>query len=187
LQAAIDRGEVALPRVRPAWLGERAWRVVVRHLVDRFPSAALGREAGISGVAVRALALRSVERLRHPELAHLPTALRRVLVAGGCITRVAVNAARDDELLALPGVTPGALWRLRRGATRRAPTGTRAGPPTEHTGVSTGGAPGHSHRAAATCRRAARWWPTTTWRGSSATCAGAPTPAWRCTRAGRTG
>ena len=53
-----------------------------------------------------------VERLRHPDLIHVPTVLRRALVAGGYTTREAIAAASDAALLALPGVD-WALWRLR--------------------------------------------------------------------------
>ena len=54
-----------------------------------------------------------VERLRHPDLIHVPTVLRRALVAGGYTTREAIAAASDEALLALPGVDRAALWRLR--------------------------------------------------------------------------
>ena len=87
----------------------------MRHLRDRVPCAALAREAGVSAVAVRELARAAAARLRHPEVAHLPTALRRALGAGGYTTRAAVDAAADAALLALPGITAAALWRLRSG------------------------------------------------------------------------
>jgi len=105
LQRAYDAGELTLPAARPAWLGERDWALLLRHVRDRASFAALGREAGVSGSDVRQVLGRVVDRLRHPELAHLPAPLRRAAVA----------AAPDAALLALPGVDRGALWRLRRG------------------------------------------------------------------------
>jgi len=115
LQRAFDRGEFALPADRPAWLGERDWALLVCHLRDRASFAALGREHQRSRDDVRQALGRVADRLRHPELAHLPAPLRRALAAGGYITHAAIAAAADEDLLALPGVDRGALWRLRRG------------------------------------------------------------------------
>src|SRR5947209_10591327 len=72
LQAAFDRGEVPQPDERPPWLRERAWHLLTRHLRDRVPYAVLAREARVSAVAVRQLARRAAERLRHPELGPCP-------------------------------------------------------------------------------------------------------------------
>jgi ROS/MUCR transcriptional regulator protein len=115
LQRAYDRGEVALPDERPPWLRERAWSALVRHLRERASFAALGRAAGVSRSNVRQVLGRVADRLRHPEVAHLPAPLRRALVAGGYPTRAAIATAPDEALLALPCVDGGALWRLRHG------------------------------------------------------------------------
>jgi ROS/MUCR transcriptional regulator protein len=85
------------PRGRPA---EAPWRLALVTVL-RFAEGLRDR--------------RAAERLRHPEVAHLPPPLRGALIAGGYTTRAAIDAADDEALLALPGLTPSVPWQLRRG------------------------------------------------------------------------
>ena len=101
VQRRFEAGALALPDARPATLDERAWMVLLRHVRDGAPYAALAREWQVSQGTVQQLAARAAAALRYPDLADLPGAVRHVLVAGGYTTREAIARAGDAELLRL--------------------------------------------------------------------------------------
>jgi hypothetical protein len=114
-QRLVDRGEVVLPDDCPPCVDAHAWRLLVRHVREGVPYAALAREVGVSARAVSYRVERLLARLRTPDLLCLPPPLWRALVAAGYTTRAALAAASDDDLLAVPGIDAGVLWRLRQG------------------------------------------------------------------------
>ena len=114
-QRLVDAGAVVLPGERPPCVDEHTWRLLVRHVREGVPYAALGREAGVSGQAVGSRLARLLARLRTPELLCLPAPLWRALTAASYTDRAAIAAAPDEALLAVPGVDRAALWHLRHG------------------------------------------------------------------------
>ena len=58
---------------------------------------------------------RLLARLGTPDLLCLRPPLWRALVAAGYTARDAIAAASGDEILAVPGLDAGTLWRLRHG------------------------------------------------------------------------
>ena len=101
LQRQFEEGALVLPDTRPASVSERAWLVLVRHVRDRAPYSALGAELRISPSTAGQLAAQAAAALRYPDLADLPSVIRRVLVLGGYTTREAVARADDADLLSL--------------------------------------------------------------------------------------
>ena len=114
-QRLVDSGEVALPDERPPCVDEHAWRLLVRHVREGVPYAVLAREARVSARAVSYRVGRLLARLGTPDLLCLPPPLWRALVAAGYTDLAAIGAASDEQLLAVPGLDAGALWRLRHG------------------------------------------------------------------------
>ena len=114
LQRQFERGWLVLPDTRPAGLSERAWTVLVRHIRERVPYAALSAELGLSAHRAHQIATRAAAALRYPELAELPAALRHALVVGGYTTRAAVARASDEDVLRLKGISAATLRELRR-------------------------------------------------------------------------
>ena len=114
-QRLVDGGAVVLPDDCPPCVDAHTWRLLVRHIHDGVPYAALAREAGVSRPAVRARVNRLLARLRTPELLCLPAPLWRALTAAGYTDRAAIAAASDEQLLAVPGLDRAALWHLRHG------------------------------------------------------------------------
>ena len=104
LQRQFAEGCLVLPDVRPASVSERAWLVLVRHVRDRVPYAALGAALDITDHTARQLANQAAAALRYPDLADLPNVARRALVLAGYTTREAVAGATDAELLRLKGL-----------------------------------------------------------------------------------
>jgi hypothetical protein len=114
-QRLVDAGQVALPDDCPPCVDAHAWGLLVQHVRNGVPYAALARKTGVSGRAVSYRVERLLARLRTPDLLCLPPPLWRVLVAAGYTTRAAIATASDDDLLAVATVDAGALWRLRHG------------------------------------------------------------------------
>ena len=114
-QRLVDGEAVVLPDACPPCVDEHTWRLLVRHVREGVPYAALAREAGVSRPAVRARVERLLGRLRTPDLLCLPPPLWRALVAAGYTTRDAIAATPDEALLAVPGLDRAALWHLRHG------------------------------------------------------------------------
>ena len=114
-QRLVDGGAVVLPDDCPPCVDAHTWRLLVRHIHDGVPYAALAREAAVSRPAVRARVERLLGRLRTPDLLCLPPPLWRALVGAGYTTRATIAAAPDEALLAVPGVDRAALWHLRHG------------------------------------------------------------------------
>jgi hypothetical protein len=114
-QRLVDGGAVTLPDERPPCVDEQAWDLLVRHVREGMPYAALAREAQVSARAVSYRVEHLLARLRTPELLCLPPPLWRALIAAGYPGRAAIAAASDEQLLAVRGLDAGALWRLRRG------------------------------------------------------------------------
>ena len=114
-QRLVDRGEIVLPEVCPPCVDAHVWRLLVLHIREGVPYAALAREAGVSARAIGSRVERLLARLRTPELLCLPPPLWRALTTAGYTTRDAIAAAPDEALLAVPGVDQGTLWHLRHG------------------------------------------------------------------------
>ena len=113
LQRQFAEGRLVLPDVRPASVSARAWAVLVRHVRDRVPYAALAVELGLSDHTAGQLATQAAAALRYPDLADLPSAVRRVLVLGGYTTREAIAQASDADLLNLNRMTAARLRAVR--------------------------------------------------------------------------
>ena len=113
LQRQFDVGRLTLPDVRPASVSERAWTVLVRHVRDRVPYAALATELDVSHATVRQLAAKAARALQHPDLADLPHAPRRALVLAGYTSREAIARASDADLLLLKGMRMARLREVR--------------------------------------------------------------------------
>ena len=93
----VDTGAVALPDARPPYVDPHAWRLLVRHIRQGVPTAALAREVGVAG---RAVGYR-VERL----LAQLPVPAAVACPAHRRLHRpAAIAAAPNEALLAVPGL-----------------------------------------------------------------------------------
>ena len=112
-QRLVDAGEVRLPDDCPPCVDAHAWGLLVRHVRDRVPYAALGAELRVSSRYAGDLADQAAAALRHPELADLPSEVRRVLVQGGYTTREAVARASDADLLLLKGLNTARLREVR--------------------------------------------------------------------------
>ena len=113
LQRRYDEGTLVLPDTRPASVSARGWAVLVRHVRDRVPYAALAAEWQLSEETTRGLAIRAAAALHYPDLADLPGQLRRLLVRGGYTTREAIARASDADLLLLKGLNTGRLRAIR--------------------------------------------------------------------------
>ena len=118
LQRQFDEGALVLPDTRPASVSERAWTVLVRHVRDRVPYAALGAELHVSQSVAGQLADQAAAALRYPDLTDLPSVVRQALVLGGYTTREAIAQASDADLLNLNRMTPARLRAVRRGIPR---------------------------------------------------------------------
>ena len=113
LRREFAEGRLVLPDTRPDGISERAWAVLVRHVRDRVPYAALAADWGVSLHTARQLAAQAAEALRYPDLADLPSVIRRSLVLGGYTTREAVARASDADLLLLKRMSPTRLRAVR--------------------------------------------------------------------------
>ena len=113
LQRQFAEGALCLPDVRPASVSERAWLLLVRHVRDRVPYAALAAELHVSPHTAQQLAAQAAEALRYPDLADLPGVIRRTLVLGGYTTREAVARASDADLLRLKRMSAARLRAVR--------------------------------------------------------------------------
>jgi hypothetical protein len=87
--------------------------VLVRHVRDRVPYAALGAEWRLTATTTRRLAERAVAALAHPDLADLPGETRRALTLGGYTTREAIARASDADLLRLHRMSTARLRAVR--------------------------------------------------------------------------
>jgi hypothetical protein len=186
-QRLVDAAEVALPDARPPCVDAHTWGVLVRHVRDGVPYAALAGETGVSGRAISYRVERLLARLRTPDLLCWPPPLWRAPVTADYTDRAAIATASDEQLLAVPGLDAGALWRLRHGF-YAAPR-----PRTEKVRAYRAGQlarqvrPAPRRRSAGSCHRSGSSLPMTMGRGSSATSAAGSSPAWPCTRAIATG
>src|SRR3712207_6200237 len=113
VQRQFERGGLRLPDTRPAGISERAWAVLVRHVRDRVPYTALAAELRISQHTAGQLAAQAAAALRYPDLADLPSVIRRALVLAGYTSREAVAQASDDDLLLLKRMSPARLREVR--------------------------------------------------------------------------
>ena len=113
LQRRFEEGTLVFPDTRPDSVSERAWAVLVRHVRDRVPYAALAAELRISDHTARQLAAQAAAALRYPDLADLPGGPRRALVLGGYTSREAIARASDADLLRLKGLNTARLRALR--------------------------------------------------------------------------
>ena len=113
LQRQFDQGALVLPDVRPASVSERGWAVLVCHVRDRVPYAALAAEWQLAEETTRGLAMRAAAALQYPDLADLPGRLRRMLVLGGYTTREAIARASDADLLSLNRMSAARLRAVR--------------------------------------------------------------------------
>ena len=73
--------------------------MLVRHIRDRVPDTVLAAELQVPSRYVGTVAGQAAAALRYPELADLPSEVRRVLALGGYTTREAVARASDADLL----------------------------------------------------------------------------------------
>ena len=113
LQREFAEGRLVLPDARPISISERAWAALARHVRDRVPYGELAAEWGVSEHTARQLAAQAAAALQYPELADLPSPLRRVLVLGGYTTHEAVARASDADLLLLKGLGAARLRAVR--------------------------------------------------------------------------
>ena len=113
MQRRFDEGTLVLPDTRPAGLDARAWAVLVRHVRDRVPYAALAAEWQLGEEPTRRLAARAAAALRYPDLADLPTGTRQALRLGGYTTREAIARASDADLLRLNRMSAARLRAVR--------------------------------------------------------------------------
>ena len=74
---------------------------------------ALATELRVPHATVRHFAEQAAAALRYPELADLPSELRRVLVLGGYTTREAIARASDADLLLLKRMSTARLRAVR--------------------------------------------------------------------------
>jgi hypothetical protein len=113
LQRQFAGGRLVLPDTRPGSVSERAWAVLVRHVRDRVPYAALAAELGVSEHTAGQLADQAAAALRYPDLADVPSGVRRALELGGYTTREAIAQASDADLLMLKRMSPARLREVR--------------------------------------------------------------------------
>ena len=122
LEAAPDtrrrrRLRELLPQERPAFLEEREWRAAVRWARDRLPLDVVAAEHGMSRWPLKRTLERVLGRLERAErdgLAALPRRQAYLLGLVGVRTAEDLARASDAQLLAVPGIGPTALARLRR-------------------------------------------------------------------------
>ena len=106
-----------LPPERPSFLEEREWRAAVRWARDRQPLDVVAAEHGMSRWPLKRTLERVLGRLERAErdgLAALPRRQAYLLGLAGVRTAEDLARASDAQLLAVPGIGPTSLARLRK-------------------------------------------------------------------------
>ena len=106
-----------LPHVPPPFLDEREWVVAVRWARDRWPLHAVAAELSMTHWPLQRTLNRVLGRLERAGRDGLPALPRRqayLLGLAGLRTTRDLKRASDAQLLAVPGIGPTALARIRK-------------------------------------------------------------------------